>query len=83
MNLPCSAREFQLLILLAKNNGAVLDKFAIEQGLSNFEEDRSENYIPSLMARLRTKITVDDESQLIHTVRGQGYRLALSATPNE
>ena len=39
----CSAREFQLLILLAKNNGAVLDKFAIEQGLSNFEEDRSDN----------------------------------------
>jgi DNA-binding response OmpR family regulator len=68
-------REYQLLLLLGKESGATLQREELERGLITFNEEVSANFIPSLMTRLRSKLTVGDEAPVLHTVRGHGYRL--------
>jgi DNA-binding response OmpR family regulator len=69
-------REYQALVLLARRPGDVLQREDLQAGLLAFEDDVSENFIPSLIARLRGKLHGPHEPQLLHTVRGHGYRLA-------
>ena len=69
-------REYQLLMLLAKNPGAPVSREDLEKGLIGFNEDVSENFVPSLVARLRNKLQVDGETPLIHSQRGHGYHLS-------
>ena len=70
-----SLREYQLLMLLAKEPGATLQRQDLERGLLTFHEEVSTNFIPSLIARLRSKLHSGDEPPLLHTARGLGYRL--------
>ncbi len=72
-------KEFELLILLAQRQGRAMAKEAILDHL--FEgEVRSEKILAVYIRRLRQKIEADpDNPTTLHTVRGFGYRLGLSA----
>ncbi len=74
-SIDLTLREYQVVMILAKNPGATVSKEELEKNLLGFNEDVSANFIPSLIARVRSKLCVGDETPLLHTIRGHGYRL--------
>src|SRR5262245_9341804 len=70
-----TAREYDLLELLARNSPRVLTRDAIIQAVWGFEGDISENNLEAFVHRLRTKLELQGEAKLIHTMRGVGYVL--------
>ena len=71
-------KEFALLEYLALNRGKVLTREAISEHVWDINFDPKSNVIEQLMRGLRQKIQIDQESSLIHTVRGAGYRFDAS-----
>ncbi|HEX3067885.1 MAG TPA: response regulator transcription factor [Thermoanaerobaculia bacterium] len=71
-------KEFELVLLLARNHGRAMAKEEILDHL--FEgEVRSEKILAVYIRRLRQKIEADpDNPTTLHTVRGFGYRLGSS-----
>lgn len=68
-----SAKEFELLELLALNAGNVLTRYQISEHLSrDFESIASSNIVDAHIKNLRKKLDADD---MIQTVRGVGYKL--------
>jgi DNA-binding response OmpR family regulator len=72
-----SAREFKLLRYLAYNLGQTVTKEAIISHVWNGDADIMPNTVEVYIGYLRRKIdkAFPDKPQLIHTVRGFGYRL--------
>lgn len=70
-----TAKEFQLLSLLARRTGEVLSRATIAELVwdMNFSEDS--NAVDVAIGRLRRKIDEPFENRLIHTQRGLGYVL--------
>jgi two-component system copper resistance phosphate regulon response regulator CusR len=70
-----TAKEFQLLSLLARRTGEVLSRATIAELVwdMNFSEDS--NAVDVAIGRLRRKIDEPFEKKLIHTQRGLGYVL--------
>ena len=68
-----TAREFQLLELLVRRQGAILSKERITESLWNVEEEPESNAVEVHIARLRGKLDRGRTPRLIHTVRGLGY----------
>ncbi|MGB5832175.1 MAG: response regulator transcription factor [Thiohalocapsa sp.] len=75
-----TAFEYRLLEHLATARGAVLSKQALADRLYPHDEDRDSNVLEVLVARLRRKLDPDGSLTPIETLRGRGYRLALSAS---
>ncbi len=73
--LGLTAKEFQLLTLLASRQGEVLSRTVIagEVWDVNFESDT--NVVEVAIRRLRMKVDDPFATKLIHTVRGVGYVL--------
>ena len=72
-----TAREFDLLRLLAEADGRVVDRQQILTQLFGTEYFGDERMLDTYVRRLRKKIEVDpDHPRYVHTVRGVGYRLA-------
>jgi OmpR-family two-component system manganese-sensing response regulator len=69
-----SQKESQLLQYLMENAGQLLTHKQIMQLLWPNGEQPGSNVIPALIRLLRRKIEVGNESPLIHTVYGKGYR---------
>ncbi|MBD2690559.1 two-component system response regulator RppA [Anabaena catenula] len=69
-----SQKESQLLQFLMENVGQLLTHAQIMQHLWQDEEQPGSNVIAALIRLLRRKVEVDNESTLIHTVYGKGYR---------
>lgn len=69
--LPLTAREFQLLIELAREPGAVVAKGRIAQRLAPLDEPLDAATLEMHISNLRKKIG----AQRIRTVRGIGYQL--------
>ncbi len=69
-----SAKEAQLLLYLMENSGQLLTHAQIMQHLWDENEQPSSNVIAALVRLLRRKIEVGNETQLIHSVYGKGYR---------
>lgn len=69
-----SQKESQLLQYFMEHSGQLLTHAQIMQNLWQDEEQPSSNVIAALIRLLRRKIEVADESELIHTVYGKGYR---------
>lgn len=72
-----TAYEYRLLEQLATSRGAVLSKQDLADRLYPHDEDRESNVIEVLVGRLRRKLDPDGRLDLIETLRGRGYRLAL------
>jgi DNA-binding response OmpR family regulator len=73
-----TAREFELLEYLLRHEGQVVlrDMLAREVWKETARGTPLNNVIDVHIARLRRKIDVDQETKLIHTVRGVGFMLS-------
>jgi two-component system copper resistance phosphate regulon response regulator CusR len=72
-----TAKEWELLEVLVRNEGAVLTRTAITERVWDENHDPFTNVLDVLVRRLRRKIDDDFEPKLIHTVRGAGYRFGV------
>jgi two-component system copper resistance phosphate regulon response regulator CusR len=72
-----TAKEFALLECFVKNRDRVVDRAAITAHVWDENHDPFTNVLEVLIKRLRRKIDDGFEPQLIHTMRGAGYRFGL------
>jgi len=76
---PLTARETAFLEYFMRNAGLVLTQSMIEEALWETDRETASNLIRVYVRRLRTKLAPGGEPDLIHTIRGAGYRM--SAAP--
>lgn len=69
------AQEFKLLDYLMRHAGEVVTRTMLLENVWSFHFDPQTNIIESHMSRLRAKVDRGFGRELIHTVRGAGYRL--------
>jgi two-component system OmpR family response regulator len=66
-------RELRILAYLARNAGRVVTRSMLLENVWDYNFDPQTNIIDQHISKLRQKITEDDETSLIHTIRGLGY----------
>lgn len=67
--------EFDLLLLLARSPGIVIDRDTIYEEIWGIDFLTSSNSLDVYIGYLRRKTEADGEPRIIHTVRGVGYVL--------
>ena len=72
-----SPREFSLLEYLTRHPGLVLTRSQIAQHIWSFDSFGNSNVVDVYIGYLRRKMDSGDGRQLIHTVRGVGYRMSV------
>ncbi|TDB67005.1 response regulator [Arundinibacter roseus] len=70
-----TAREFNLLLYLIRNQGRVVSKAEIAEQVWEIDFDTGTNIIEVYVNYLRKKIDKDFDTRLIHTQFGMGYVL--------
>ncbi len=73
--LQLTAKEYALLLLLARNKGRVLSRTIIAEAIWGMFYDQQSNAVDALVRRLRAKLDTPFETALLHTIRGTGYVL--------
>lgn len=73
--LDLTAKEFNLLALLARRQGEVLSRAEIASQVWDMNFDSDTNVVDVAVRRLRLKIDEPFAHPLVHTVRGMGYVL--------
>ena len=73
-----TAFEYRVLVYLATQGGKVISKTTLLDHLYDEATDRDPNVLEVFIRRLRQKLDTDKTLQPIETLRGRGYRLALS-----
>ncbi len=68
-------REFLLLEYLARHMGQVVTRTMLLENVWELHFDPHTNVVESHISRLRAKLAVGGEKELIHTIRGAGYCL--------
>jgi two-component system response regulator MprA len=76
--LELSKTEFELLELLLRNAGIVLDHSTIYDRIWGYDFGPDSKNLSVYISYLRRKVEVPGESKLIHTVRGVGYTVRVS-----
>jgi DNA-binding response OmpR family regulator len=76
VEIPLTARQFDVLEFLMRRAGQVLSKSEILDGVWDFGFDGDPNIVEVYVRRLRTRIDEPFDRHAIETVRGAGYRLA-------
>ena len=76
--LELTAKEFNLLALLARRQGEVLSRTVIAEEVWDVNFDSDTNVVEVAVRRLRKKMDDPFAQKLIHTVRGVGYVLDFS-----
>lgn len=71
-----TAREAGFLEYFMRNAGRVVTRSMIEDALFERESETTSNVVEVYVSRLRAKLTASREPQLLHTVRGAGYRFS-------
>jgi DNA-binding response OmpR family regulator len=74
-NINLTAKEFALLVLLARSKGKVISKEEILEKVWNLNFDTGTNTIEVYISFLRSKIDKPFEVKLLHTKPGFGYFL--------
>jgi two-component system OmpR family response regulator len=69
-----TARESTFLEYFMRNAGRLVTRRAIEDAMFDRASEATSNVVDVYVSRLRSKLTSGGESQLLHTVRGAGYR---------
>ncbi|MEZ5926500.1 MAG: response regulator transcription factor [Hyphomicrobiaceae bacterium] len=69
------AREFRLLEVLLRNRGRVVTRTMLLERVWDFHFDPKTTVVETHISRLRAKIDRPYDVELIHTVRGTGYRI--------
>jgi two-component system OmpR family response regulator len=57
-----------------RNAGRLITRRMIEDALFERESETTSNVVEVYVSRLRAKLTTGGAPQLLHTVRGAGYR---------
>lgn len=71
-------KEMLLLEFLLKNRGRVVSRITIMENIWDFNADPFSNTIESHILKLRRKLNPrGDRRELIHTIKGRGYKLDL------
>lgn len=70
-----STREFQLLDLLVRNRGHVVSRELIYDRIWGVNSDVTDSSIESYIRLLRRKLADQQGAEIIHTVRGVGYKV--------
>ena len=68
-----SKTEFELLELLVRNAGIVLEHSTIYDRIWGYDFGPDSKNLAVYIGYIRRKIDIDGENRLIHTVRGIGY----------
>jgi two-component system OmpR family response regulator len=76
-----TAREFALLTYLLRSPGQTFTRAQICEHVWNYHFDPGTNIVDVYVQRLRRKLASDEETALIETVRGVGYRTRPAANP--
>jgi DNA-binding response OmpR family regulator len=76
-----SGREYSLLEFLALNADRTVSRSDIWQHVSDFNSVPESNVVDVYIATLRKKIEQPGKTRLIHTKRGQGYKLGDAGEP--
>jgi two-component system OmpR family response regulator len=76
--LEVTAREFAVLELLMRNQGAVVTKAQLIGAVWGFDFDGDPNIVEVYVGRLRRKVDKPFGLETIETVRGSGYRIRAS-----
>ncbi len=69
-----TARESAFLEYFMRNADRLITRRMIEDALFDRESETTLNVVDVYASRLRSKLTAGGEPQLLHTVRGAGYR---------
>ncbi len=69
-----TARESAFLEYFMRNAGRLITRRMIEDALFDRESEATSNVVDVYVSRLRSKLTANGEHELLHTVRGAGYR---------
>jgi len=75
-SLDLSRREADLLELLMRREGSVVQRGSIEEALYSFNDPVSPNALEAVISRLRRKLEENGLNERLHTVRGVGYMLS-------
>jgi DNA-binding winged helix-turn-helix (wHTH) protein len=70
-----SPKEFDLLLLLMRHAGETVTRHDLLRQSWGLEPETDSNLVDVYVNYLRKKIDFTDETKLIHTVRGAGYRI--------
>jgi DNA-binding response OmpR family regulator len=71
-----TAREFDVLLFLIRNQGVVVSKLEILNGVWDYGFEGDPNIVEVYVGRLRKKVDQPFGRSAIETIRGAGYRLA-------
>jgi DNA-binding response OmpR family regulator len=74
-DLLLTAKESLFLEVLMRHPGRTVTRRMLEDRLWDRDSDRVSNVLDVYARRLRKKLTERGEPQLLHTLRGLGYRL--------
>lgn len=78
--LDLSKTEFELLELLVRNSGIVLDHSTIYDRIWGYDFGPESKNLAVYIGYIRRKVDLDGHRRLIHTVRGVGYTARVSAS---
>jgi two-component system OmpR family response regulator len=73
--IPLLAREYALLLHLARRPGEAISREALLRAIWGLEFDPGTNSVEVHMSRLRAKIDRDFDWPLLRTIKGKGYAL--------
>jgi DNA-binding response OmpR family regulator len=76
VEIPLTARQFEVFEFLMRRSGQVLSKRDILDGVWEYDFEGDPNIVEVYIRRLRSRIDEPFERRAIETVRGAGYRLA-------
>ena len=79
--LDAPRRETDLLEILLRRSGQVVPRAVLEERLYGFDDEVTPNALEAHVSRLRRRLTEAAADVSVHTVRGVGYLLRLSASP--
>jgi len=77
--IPLTHKEFGLLEYLMRNAGQVVTRTMLLEHVWEFHFDPHTSVVETHISRLRAKVDKEFDEELIHTVRGSGYSLSVSA----
>lgn len=75
-DIQLSSKEFSLLEYMMRHANTILTKERISTHVWNYEADILPNTIEVYIKNLRNKVDVPFDSQMIHTIRGFGYKIS-------
>ena len=76
-SIPLQPREFSILEELMREEGKVVTRTMLLERVWNYHFDPQTNIVETHISRLRSKLNEGGKRDLIETIRGVGYRMAL------